>query len=185
MVLGLFLVVLGAASRLMDHAPNAVPMVAIALFAAARLERKWAWMVPVAAMACADAVINMRYGQFPGVLVVSLTSYLTYVAIACLGGLLGREAHLATRLGASLAGSTLFFLTTNLAVWAAQRGTGVGLSYGEGLPGLIECYVAALPFFGNGVAADLFGTVALFGGSVVLTRLASLVKTRLAASELS
>jgi hypothetical protein len=181
----MFLVILGAATRLVDHAPNAVPMAAIALFAAARLPRRWAWMAPVGAMALADAYINLRYGQFPGVLIVSFTSYATFAVIALLGGLLGRKAHPAARIGASLAGSTLFFLTTNFAVWAAQRGTGIGLNYGEGVPGLLECYLAALPFFRNGVVADLIGTVVLFGCSALIAQFAAARKPEPIATELS
>lgn len=171
MALGAFLIVLGAACRLVPHPLNFVPMAAIALYGAARLPGRMAWLVPIAAMVASDAILNAGRGYFPGVTAVTLISYGTLAVIALAGGRLGRDAHGATRVGACLAGSTLFFLTTNFAVWAFQRGAGVGLSYGEGFPGLLESYTAALPFYGNGLAADLIGTVALFGGEAVARRL--------------
>jgi hypothetical protein len=57
----------------------------------------------------------------------------------------------------SLSGSTLFFLTTNLATWAEGR------LYPMTPAGLLECYTLALPFFGRTILADLLGTGLLFG----------------------
>ncbi|MFO0958453.1 MAG: DUF6580 family putative transport protein [Isosphaeraceae bacterium] len=183
MALGTFLIALGLACRLVPHPLNFVPMAAIALYGAARLPGKMAWCVPIAAMALSDLYLNAGRGYFPGVTAVTLVSYATLAVIALLGGRLNRDANPATRAAASLAGSTLFFLTTNCAVWAAQRGAGVGLNYGEGLPGLLESYTAALPFFGNALAADLAGTAALFGGEALARRLGWLPSATPAVSE--
>ncbi len=178
MALGLFLVVVGAACRLVPHAPNAVPLVAITLFAAVRYPRKWAWIVPVLAMAVADAVINARYGTVEGMLAVSLTIYATYLVIALVGGPISRKS----RIGASVLGSTFFFLTTNAAVWAFQRNTGVGLTFADGPTGLLQSYFAALPFYRNGLIADLIGTVVLFGAADLVTYLRPIVLARRAQS---
>lgn len=183
MALGAFLIVLGAACRLVPHPLNFVPMAAIALYGAARLPGRMAWLVPVVAMVLSDALLNASRGYFPGVAAVTLVSYGTLAVIAVAGGRLGRQAHAATRVGASLAGSTLFFLTTNLAVWAFQRGAGAGLNYSEGLPGLFESYAAALPFYGNGLTADLLGTAALFGGEALARRIGWLPGSRPAVSD--
>jgi hypothetical protein len=63
----------------------------------------------------------------------------------------------------SVAGSTLFFLTSNFAVWAE------GQLYPLTLAGLSECYALGLPFFWKGtLPADFVGTALLFGlGPVV------------------
>jgi hypothetical protein len=57
----------------------------------------------------------------------------------------------------SLGGSTLFFLTSNLATW------GEGRLYSMDLQGLALCYSSAIPFFRMTIAADLIGTALLFG----------------------
>lgn len=160
MPLALFLVALGTFCRLAPHPSNAVPMGAICLFAAARLPRFWAPAVPLAAMLLSDVVLGARIGEAPGLSVVLATSYATYAAIALLGGFLRRDAGPATRAGSSLGASTLFYLTTNFAVWASLA---CGDRYPLTLAGLAECYAEALPFFGNGLLADLIGTAALFG----------------------
>ena len=55
--LSLFLIAVGAIYRLVPHPVNAVPMGALALFAGASLPRRWAWIVPVAAMGLSDLVL--------------------------------------------------------------------------------------------------------------------------------
>jgi hypothetical protein len=66
----------------------------------------------------------------------------------------------------SVTGSTLFFVSSNLATW------GEGLLYPMTFAGLMACFVAAIPFFGNTIAADLIGTAVLFGLGPVFERAA-------------
>ena len=52
----------------------------------------------------------------------------------------------------------LFFTVTNLAVWAFSG------MYPDTGTGLVACYAAALPFFQNTLAGDLWFSTILFGG---------------------
>jgi hypothetical protein len=63
---------------------------------------------------------------------------------------------------AAIASSMLFFLVTNFGVWLVMD------YYPKSLLGLGACYVAALPFFQNTVAGDLFYSGLLFGGFALL-----------------
>ena len=71
------------------------------------------------------------------------------------------------RVGAAALGSSvLFFVVTNFTVWAA------GTMYPKTIDGLLLCYTAAIPFFHNSLAGNvfyatiLFGSYELFGQSV-------------------
>jgi vitamin B12 transporter len=157
------LVLLGAFSRLLPHPPNAVALGALALFAGARLPRGLAVLVPLAAMAASDAVLDFGTGR-RALSVTRITIYATFVIIA----LAGRRARAASpgRLAAfSVAASTLFFVTSNFVEWAAS-----GL-YPYTTAGLVLCYVAALPFFANTLLADLAGTGVLFSVDALSRRL--------------
>ena len=161
MMTPLVLIVLGTLCRVVPHPPNAVALGAVALFAGAKLPRRWAWTVPVLAMILADLILDR--GTHRGMFEVSrLTIYGTYVAITFLGLLArratGKKEPLAL-VPLSLAASGLFFLTTNFAEWIA----GPLKLYPITWDGLVACYTAAIPFFGNSVAADLAGVVVLFG----------------------
>jgi len=154
MTLALLLVVLGVLSRLIDRPVNFVAMGAVALYAGARLPRRWAFAVPLAAMVLSDLYID--WGGTRGIFdPVRLSVYGAFALIVAIGRLPRRDAGPAVRLSMSLAGSILFFLITNLAVWLTW--------YPRDFEGLGECFAGAVPFFRNTLMADLIGTTLLFG----------------------
>jgi hypothetical protein len=140
-----------AVLRLVPHPPNFSPIDGMALFGGAYLGRRaLAFAAPLAALLVSDAVL----GFYPGM----EFQYLSVALIALLGSLaLSRVTLL--RLGtAAIAGSVLFFAVTNFGTWLTS-----GL-YPHNFQGLGACYVAAIPFFRNTVAGDLFYAALLFGG---------------------
>lgn len=62
-------------------------------------------------------------------------------------------------------GALQFFLITNFGVWA------IATTYPHTLVGLVTCYIAGVPFFGNTLAGDAFYAVLFFGGFALLERL--------------
>jgi hypothetical protein len=74
---------------------------------------------------------------------------------------------------ASVAGSIVFFLVSNFGTWALSG------MYAHTLTGLAACYAAAIPFFQNTLAGDLFYATLLFGGF----RVAELLVPKLRAGE--
>lgn len=163
MTTAVLLVLLGAFSRLIPHPYNFVPMGAIALFAGARLPRRHALWVPLAALALSDVVIDLGTGR-RALTLVRAAVYGSFVVIA----LLGRRASGRTRplalAGLSVSSSVFFFVVTNFAVWA-----GMG-TYPPTAAGLALCYEAAIPWFWNTLAADLLGTAVFFGVEALFRR---------------
>lgn len=151
-MLALILILFAAFSRLVPHAPNFTPVISIALFAGAYLKRSYAFLVPVAALLISDAVIGF-YGLGTMAFV-----YGTVLLIVAAGLLLEKKISAGRILGLSLAGAALFFITTNFAVWLVP-----GSIYPKTLAGLAQCYVMAIPFFGNTVLSTLVYSAAMFG----------------------
>ncbi len=150
------LVVLIVASRLMPHVWNVAPVAAAALLAGAVLPKKWALAVPLLGMLFSDLLIGFYHWQ------VMLAVYGSFAVIGLMGAYL-KKFSTVKLVGFSLASSTLFFLVTNLAVWAA------GDWYPKTLEGLMMAYTLAIPFFRNTMLGDLMFTGALFGAwSVVV-----------------
>lgn len=171
MTMSFLLIALVTICRLVPHEWNLVAVGAVALYAGARLPRRWAWAVPIAAMILTDVVLDWGYADRPTLSVSRLTIYGTYIAIAFLGILARRAKGWSAPLmlgGLSLSASALFFLTTNFAEWLA----GPLPLYPHTWSGLVKCYVAAIPFFGGTLKADLVGTALLFGVDA-LVRLAA------------
>jgi len=144
-------IVLAAALRLVPHPPNFSPVGAIALFGGAYFGRRaLAFAAPLGALLLSDAILGFHSAMafvYAGVALIVLVGWavrsrLTPLRIA----------------GAALASSLLFFALTNFGVWLIDG------MYPQTLAGLVACYVAAIPFFQNTIAGDLFYSALLFGG---------------------
>lgn len=151
------MILMAALSRLVPHPPNFTPIAAMALFGGARFtDRKAAFLVPLAAMFLSDLAIGL-HGMIPLV-------YGSFALIVCMGLCLRRRGGAHAVAVTTLAGSLLFFVTTNFGVWA------LGSLYPRSAQGLLACYTAAIPFFGNTVAGDLFYSAMLFGSFALAER---------------
>ena len=137
MTTAVLLVLLGALSRLLPHPPNFVAVGALALYSGARLPRRLAWIVPLAAMALADLLLDAGTGR-PILSPVRLTIYATFAAIVFLG-FWGRRLA-SSRPGwmvwpcLSISASVLFFVTSNFAEWLLDPG------YPKTVAGCMLCY---------------------------------------------
>ena len=156
MALLLSMIFAAAALRLLPHPSNFEPVGALALFAGAHLEKKRAFLIPLAAMLLSDAVIGF-HSQLPLV-------YGAFALIACMGLSLSGRLTASAVTASAFAASVLFFVVTNFGVWAFDS------LYPHTVSGLIACYVAALPFFANTLAGTLFYTALLFGGFALAER---------------
>ncbi|HJU77308.1 MAG TPA: DUF6580 family putative transport protein [Sphingomicrobium sp.] len=157
-------IVAAAAMRLVPHPPNFAPLAAMALFSGAYVgKRALAFAAPLGALLVSDLVL----GFYPELAFV----YLSVAATVLIGWFVARPRTV-MRVGvAALAASVLFFLVTNFGVWLLMD------YYPKTLAGLAACYVAAIPFFQNTLAGDLFYSALLFGGFALLERAVPRIRT--------
>ena len=156
------LILLAALSRLMPHPPNVSPVEAVALFGGAFFaSRALALAVPVLAMLVSDLALGVVHGGLYAGWFGSTGFWLVYLCIAAsvvLGfGLRGRASGVRV-LGYCLAGSLLFFAVTNFGAWLASP------VYPRSGAGLLQAYVAGIPFFQWTVLGTLAYAALLFGG---------------------
>jgi hypothetical protein len=148
-----------AAMRLLPHPPNFSPIAAMALFGGAYLpKRAFAFVPPFAALILSDLALG---GFYPGMNFV----YLSFGLTVLIGWLVARRKTPLVIAGAALSSSVLFFVLTNFGMWLFSG------FYPLSWEGLVACYVAAIPFFQNTVAGDLFYAALLFGGFALAERL--------------
>ena len=156
------LIGLAVASRLVPHPPNFVFLGALGLFAGCHFRGAWAVLAPLAALGISDLI-----GQVAGLRgmgfyqpVVMLAVYSGVAASGLIGRTLRNHQSILRVASASLACSAVFFVLSNLGVWAS----GV---YSAGPAGLVACYTAAVPFFGYTHAGDLFYSALTFGSLAI------------------
>ena len=159
--------------RLLPHPWNVTPLGAMFLFSGATFRsRKESLLVPLAALLLSDyAVIHFLYGGTFGWF--SPYTWAGFLLVGLIGWTLRGNMPWARVLVASLAGSVTFFMVSNYGVWAG------GKLYAPTLGGLVDCYVAALPFFRNSVFGDLAYAALMFGSyHLLLRRQAAAAATR-------
>ncbi len=144
------LIFAAALSRLLPHPPNVAPITALALFGGVYFGKRLAFVIPLLAMLVSDLIIGV-HGEMAWV-------YASFAAIVCIGFWLRGHQGVLTTIGASAAGSVLFFIVTNFGMWATPDGLDPHTRAGLG-----ACYAAAIPFFRNTLLGDLAYTGVLFG----------------------
>ncbi|MBV9159662.1 MAG: hypothetical protein JO019_03665 [Candidatus Kaiserbacteria bacterium] len=177
-----------ALMRLVPHMPNFAPITAMALFGGVYLNKRYAFIVPLAAMLISDYLLlyvhpfSAQYFDFshlygPLALLHSaiVAVYVSFAISALVGLWLKHHKSPLTVVLASIFCSLQFFLITNAAVWMLGE-------YDRSLLGLWQSYVAGLPFLQGTLFGDLFYTSVLFGSyelarSAVRDRVSSAVST--------
>ena len=150
-LIAVFLVFLGVLARFLPHPPNFVPLLALALFSACYLPKKWALIAPLGAMLLSDVFIGFYQWQ------IMLAVYFSFFLMSLLGFMLKKRQKWYLVAGFSALGSLLFFLITNFAVFAFSPW------YPKTLAGLLQCYIMALPFLRNTFFSALFYSSCFFG----------------------
>lgn len=142
------LVAIGALTRLLPHAPNFTAIGALAIYGG------WALRKPAEALGVTLGVMlltDVFLGIYPGM----EWTYVGLAALVVIGKLLPVKQNWMGFGLAGLSGSVVFFLVSNVGAWLTLD------FYTKDLAGLMLCYTAALPFFGNFLFSTfLFGAIA-------------------------
>lgn len=138
---------LGVLSRLVVHAPNFTPVIALALFGGVYLNKKYALIVPLALMVITDLILGLHN--------IILFTWGSVLLIAALGLKVRARSNMPTLIGSSLFSAVLFFVITNFGAWLVM--------YPHNWDGLVSCYIAAIPFFRNMLSSTLIFSFVFFG----------------------
>lgn len=150
------IVLLAVLARFAPHPPNFSPVYGALLFGGAYLRRRDFLWFPLAILAASDYLLTtfiyrMSFGWG------EIADLVAFAAVALVGRALCRKISLPRIAAAALAGPTAFFLISNFGVWLGWR------MYPPTAAGLLACYGAALPFFGNSLVGSVLFSGVLFG----------------------
>src|SRR3989344_4531539 len=108
----ILITVMACLIRLLPHPANFAPMGALAITSGLYARKKWELLLPIGAMFVTDYFIG-----FYDVKVMAVV-YGSFLLSTFIGVLVARNKNFSTVVGGTFAGSVLFYLTTNFAVWA-------------------------------------------------------------------
>ena len=165
-ILLISLVLMATVARLIPHAENFAPLTAMMLFSAAFVpDRRLAIALPFVARIISDVILqSTKYSSLQAEMWRNAGwVYASMILIAAIGlWLRGRVRPMPVAL-ATLAGAGTFFVVTNFGSWLAYPDL-----YRRSVSGLIDSYVAAIPFFRSTLISDVVCSAIFFGGFALL-----------------
>jgi hypothetical protein len=149
-ILAAVMIILAAVVRILPHPWNFTPIGAMALFSGAMFrDRRVAFVFPLVALFAGDLFVGL-HRLMPVV-------YASFLLSVFIGTWLANRRGILRIGGAVFLGALQFFLATNFAVWQLFG------TYPHTPAGLVACYIAGLPLFGNTLAGDALYSSLFFG----------------------
>ena len=140
-----------AVFRLLPHLPNVSPVAAMALFGGAYFaDKRMALIIPFVALFLSDLILGLHNSM--------IFVYAGFALTVAIGFMLKSRVTITNTAFAVVASSVTFFLLTNFGAWMTS-----GL-YVKSAEGLMQAYVAGIPFFQNSLLGNTVYTIVIFGG---------------------
>ena len=160
------LIIIAALSRILPHPPNVTPVAAMGIFGAAYfVSKKWAYVIPFLALFISDLVLNNIFlrsfiPDATGLIwftKISLFVYLGFGLTIWLSKYLLKKINTSNIIKATLLASLIFYVVSNLGVWMTMPNAPMSII------GLIEVYIAGLPYLLNSILGNFFFVAIFFG----------------------
>ena len=150
------LILILAFARLIPHPPNFTPIIAVAIMSSYFFKNiNLSLLILLIAMLISDLFI----GFYENVIFV----YVSLLLITFVFHKISNKINFKNLFICGFAGSLIFFVVSNFGVWALGSPGVHDIVYEKSLSGLIECYILAIPFFGNTFMSTLiFAYPAIF-----------------------
>ena len=158
------LIIILAFARLIPHPPNFTPIITVAIISGYFFKNfNLSVLILLAAMLISDLFI----GFYENIIFV----YLSLILITFIFHKISSKIKFKNLFIYGFAGSVIFFLVSNFGVWALGSPGVNDIAYDKSLSGLIQCYILAIPFFGNTFMSTLiFSYPAIFIYKSLTTR---------------
>ena len=136
------LILILAFARLIPHPPNFTPIIAVALISGYFFKNiNLSLLILLVAMLLSDLFI----GFYENMIFV----YASLLLITFVFHKISKKINFKNLFIYCFAGSLIFFIFSNFGVWALGSPGVLDVAYERNLSGLVECYILAIPFFGN------------------------------------
>jgi len=136
------LILILAFARLIPHPPNFTPIIAVALISGYFLKNiNLSLLILLVAMLLSDLFI----GFYENIIFV----YASLLLITFIFHKISNKINFKNLFIYGFGASFIFFLVSNFGVWVLGSPGVYDIAYEKNLNGLIECYILAIPFFGN------------------------------------
>jgi len=143
------------------HPPNFTPIIAVAIMSGYFFKNiNLSFLTLIVAMLVSDLFI----GFYENVIFV----YASLLLITFVFYKISNKINFKSLFIYSFAGSLIFFTVSNFGVWALGSPGVYDIAYDKNFNGLLQCYILAIPFFGNTFLSTLiFAYPAIFINNII------------------
>ena len=154
--LPIVLILILSFSRLIPHPSNFTPIIAVAIMSSYFFKNIY--------LSCVTLLISMLLADaFIGFYSNMLFVYLSLLLIVFIFHKISEKMNFKNLFICGFIASLIFFIISNFGVWVLGSPGVLDLPYEKNLNGLVECYILAIPFFGNTFLSTLiFSYPAIF-----------------------
>ena len=137
------------ASRLIAYIPNFTPTIALVIFTGYFIKNRYTvLLIILVSQGISDFYIGLHESMF--------FVYFSFLLIAFISPLVIKKLNLSSVITASLIGPAIFFIISNFGVWYSMN------IYSNDMGGLIECYLAGVPFFDETLISTLLFSITIY-----------------------
>ena len=150
------LILILAFARLIPHPPNFTPIIAVAIMSGYFFKNiNLSFLVLIVAMLLSDLFIGFYENVFFVYASLLLITFVFYK--------ISKKINFKNLFIYSFAGSLIFFVVSKFGVWVLGSPGVNNIAYAKDFNGLAECYILAIPFYGNTFLSTLiFAYPAIF-----------------------
>lgn len=153
--------------RVFFQIPNFNPLGAVALMGGVLFSSKiLRWVVPIGALFLGDILLGFSSPMAKDYLfsLDFLFVYASFFAIIGMGTFISKNSNLTRVLGGSILAAVAFFLISNIGSWITMP------VYSKDLSGLMQSYIAALPFSRATLLGQILFSVGIFAAHQLATK---------------
>lgn len=151
------LILLAGMIRMIPHPWNFTPLLAVCIFSGTKIKHNGlAIFLPLVAIFIGDL--------FLGIYSSMVWVYSGYILVILLSRILGNSKSINSKIISVVSGSLIFFIISNFGVWIS------GTMYSKNFQGLLECYIAGIPFYKNTLIGTIIYSSIFFGIAEIIER---------------
>ncbi|MBK8054058.1 MAG: hypothetical protein IPK35_12510 [Saprospiraceae bacterium] len=178
MIVVVLLMIIGAFSRLIPHVPNFTPTEGITIFGVAFLGRKYLSIIlPCVLIYLTDFVINNTvarsfFTEVEGTVWFSnymIFNVISLVLVVFTTSIILKKINIVSVALAAILASVIFYVITNFGALFSPASL-----YTKDFSGLMQSYLAGLPFFRTSLFSNLMFTTIIFGSYYIINSISAI-----------
>lgn len=144
-------ILVGVMGRLVIHIPDVTPITSLCLLSPVVFSKKTSLIILIFILLLSDFCLHCLF-HYPIFGLWTIFTYSGWLGVLCLGFLFSNNLNLSRAFYFTCIGSFVFWIWTNLGTWITTN------LYSHHFHGLLQCYIAALPFLRNSMVGSIVWT---------------------------